>query len=66
MRCWAINSQNHFGFYSKLPSQVSVKVAHVSLVAEDIDEISYPIFNIQVYYTYDNSAKLHEIALLQV
>ena len=56
----------HFGFYSKLPSQLSVKAAQVSLITDDIDEVDYPIFEIVVFEAYDYSSKLHDIALLRV
>lgn len=51
---------------SYLPSELSVTVGQVSLISEDPDEVNYPIYRLFVFDGYDSTAKLHDIALLQV
>lgn len=52
--------------YGILPSQLKVVVGQVSLIQTDIDERWISVFRTNIYESYDNETKLHDIAMLQM
>ncbi|KAI9556495.1 hypothetical protein GHT06_016284 [Daphnia sinensis] len=52
--------------YGISPSQLKVVVGQVSLIQTDVDEQWFSVFKTNIYEGYDDTTKLHDIAMLQM
>ena len=52
--------------HSKLPNQIRVVVAQVSLTAPSADQVTYSVFSVKIFSSYDNVRITDDVALLEV